>query len=239
MPCLLIRARVAAAGRYRIPTGALWQYSSDYHFIRASPVQLQFHSPHSRPQEGEPCSISRSTFPDSPPAPRHAAGRAHSQLQPGPELRRVDTPGRVDALDATRPVSDLRLRARNVLHPRAPARRRRTPVAVQACLAEDGPRVVRRVVEISTSGRAPKNDAALFVLAMAAAGQTDAATRCRRAGCAARRWRVPGTHLFHWLQFVKRVPRLGARCAHWRSVDGTRRSRRSDLAYQVLKLSGA
>ena len=34
------------------------------------------------------------------------------------------------------------------------------------CIAEDGPRVVARVVEISESGRAPKNDPALFVLAM-------------------------------------------------------------------------
>lgn len=41
--------------------------------------------------------------------------------------------------------------------------------AAERCLAMDGPRVVRRVVEISASGRAPKNDPALFVLAMAAA----------------------------------------------------------------------
>ncbi|HEY9229851.1 MAG TPA: hypothetical protein VIP11_24585, partial [Gemmatimonadaceae bacterium] len=44
---------------------------------------------------------------------------------------------------------------------------RENATAVQACIAEDGMRVVRRVVEVSDSGRAPKNDAALFVLAMA------------------------------------------------------------------------
>ena len=46
--------------------------------------------------------------------------------------------------------------------------------AVAECLAEDGARVVRRVVEISESGRAPKNDPALFVLAMAASLGDDA-----------------------------------------------------------------
>lgn len=42
-------------------------------------------------------------------------------------------------------------------------------LSVINALKEDGPRVVREVVEISESGRAPKNDSALFVLAMAAA----------------------------------------------------------------------
>ena len=41
--------------------------------------------------------------------------------------------------------------------------------AVERCLAADGARVVARVVEISDAGRAPRNDPALFVLAMAAA----------------------------------------------------------------------
>jgi 60 kDa SS-A/Ro ribonucleoprotein len=39
--------------------------------------------------------------------------------------------------------------------------------AVEECLREDGERVVAIVAEISTSGRAPKNTPALFVLAMA------------------------------------------------------------------------
>src|SRR5262245_5470992 len=39
---------------------------------------------------------------------------------------------------------------------------------VKTLLAEDGPRLVRRVVEISESGRAPKNDPAILALAMAA-----------------------------------------------------------------------
>src|ERR1700679_1297185 len=35
---------------------------------------------------------------------------------------------------------------------------------VRECLAEDGARTVARIVEISDSGRAPKNDPAIFAL---------------------------------------------------------------------------
>ncbi|MBZ5608367.1 MAG: TROVE domain-containing protein [Acidobacteriia bacterium] len=43
--------------------------------------------------------------------------------------------------------------------------------AVRECLQEDGLRVVRTIAEASTSGRAPKNDPALFALALAASPQ--------------------------------------------------------------------
>ncbi len=39
--------------------------------------------------------------------------------------------------------------------------------AVEACVALDGPRTVARIVEISQAGRAPKNDPAIFALAVA------------------------------------------------------------------------
>src|SRR5947199_8343820 len=42
-------------------------------------------------------------------------------------------------------------------------------VVVQRCLRADGARVVARVVEVSEAGRAPKNAAAVFALALAAA----------------------------------------------------------------------
>jgi 60 kDa SS-A/Ro ribonucleoprotein len=73
--------------------------------------------------------------------------------------------------------------------------------AVAKCIAEDGVRVVRRTIEISESGRAPKNDPALFVLAMAA-GLGDDVTRAAALGALHRVART-GTHLFHWLQYVK------------------------------------
>ena len=41
--------------------------------------------------------------------------------------------------------------------------------AVRACLALDGPRTVRRIVEVSAMGQAPSNGPALRALALAAA----------------------------------------------------------------------
>lgn len=66
---------------------------------------------------------------------------------------------------------------------------------------EDGVRVVNRVVEISDSGRAPKNDPALFVLAMASAAD-DVNTR-RAAFEALPKVARIGTHLFHYAAFVE------------------------------------
>ena len=40
--------------------------------------------------------------------------------------------------------------------------------SVKECIAEDGQRVVQLTVDISRSGRAPKNDPAIFVLALCA-----------------------------------------------------------------------
>src|SRR5262245_63477671 len=48
--------------------------------------------------------------------------------------------------------------------------------AVERCLQQDGLRAVAEAVRVSVEGRAPKNDPALFVLAMAA-GLGDEATR--------------------------------------------------------------
>lgn len=67
---------------------------------------------------------------------------------------------------------------------------------IQKCLKEDGLRVVRRIVEISDSGRAPKNDPAVFALALAASCDV---SHVRAAALAA----LPsvcriGTHLFHF-----------------------------------------
>ena len=104
--------------------------------------------------------------------------------------------------------------------------------AVRECLAEDGPRVVRRVVEISEGGRAARNDPALFVLAMAA-GVADDATRTAALDALPRVART-GTHLFHWLRFVKafRGWGRGVRRAvgRWYTAKRPR-----DLAYQLMK----
>jgi 60 kDa SS-A/Ro ribonucleoprotein len=68
-------------------------------------------------------------------------------------------------------------------------------------IVEDGPRAVRRVVEISAAGRAPSNDPALFALAMAA-GLGNDATRTMALEALPEVART-GTHLFHFLQYVR------------------------------------
>jgi len=73
--------------------------------------------------------------------------------------------------------------------------------AVASALDADGQRVVERVLEISESGRAAKNDPALFVLAMAA-GLGDEATRKAALDALPRVARI-GTHLFHFLHYVE------------------------------------
>jgi 60 kDa SS-A/Ro ribonucleoprotein len=104
--------------------------------------------------------------------------------------------------------------------------------AVKAAIAQDGARVVRRVVEISESGRAPKNDAALFVLAMAASAE-DRATRAAAFAALPSVART-GTHLFHWLQYVKALRGWGRGVRTAVSRWYTQKSPRH-LAYQVLK----
>lgn len=70
-------------------------------------------------------------------------------------------------------------------------------------IAEDGIRVVNRVVEISDAGRAPKNDPALFVLALASAADSEA-TRKAALEALPKVARI-GTHLFHFAAFVDGV----------------------------------
>src|SRR5208282_425217 len=67
---------------------------------------------------------------------------------------------------------------------------------LKACLAEDGERVVRRIVEISDAGRAPKNDPAIFALAVAS-GDSNPRTRAAALAALQRVCRI-GTHLFHF-----------------------------------------
>jgi 60 kDa SS-A/Ro ribonucleoprotein len=104
--------------------------------------------------------------------------------------------------------------------------------SVVACLAEDGPRVVSRVVAISDTGRAAKTDPALFVLAMAA-GLGDDVTRALALTALPTVART-GTHLFHWLEYVGAFRGWGRGV---RTAVGRWYTRKSpaDLAYQLLK----
>ena len=109
---------------------------------------------------------------------------------------------------------------------------RESASAVIAALAEDGARVVRRTIEISESGRAPKNDPALFVLAMAAALGDDA-TRAAALAALGRVART-GTHLFHFLRYAKAFRGWGrgvrSAVARWYTEKSA-----DDLVYQLLK----
>jgi 60 kDa SS-A/Ro ribonucleoprotein len=71
---------------------------------------------------------------------------------------------------------------------------------LQACVKADGLQVVRRIVEISQAGRAPKNDPAIFALAVAASFGNDA-TRTAALQALPQVCRI-GTHLFHFAAYI-------------------------------------
>jgi 60 kDa SS-A/Ro ribonucleoprotein len=103
--------------------------------------------------------------------------------------------------------------------------------AVLRAIEADGPAVVQRVVEISEAGRAPKNDPAIFVLALAAS-RGDEATR-RAAFEALPRVCRTGTHLLHFAQFAEGFRGWGRglrrAVAAWYTQPADR------LAYQAIK----
>jgi 60 kDa SS-A/Ro ribonucleoprotein len=72
---------------------------------------------------------------------------------------------------------------------------------VERCIAADGARTVRETVRVSDEGRAPKNDPAIFALAMAA-GLGDEATRKAALEALPAVCRT-GTHLFRFATFVE------------------------------------
>ena len=103
---------------------------------------------------------------------------------------------------------------------------------VRACIASDGARSVEMIVGISESGRAPKNDAAIYALALAAAA-SDVETR-RMALAALPRVARIGTDLFSFCAYVNTMrgwgPGLRNAVAKWYT------SKPADkLAYQLVK----
>src|SRR3954452_7671897 len=104
--------------------------------------------------------------------------------------------------------------------------------AVEECVREDGLRAVAEIVRVSTEGRAPKNDPALYALALAAGGPE---LEARRAALEA----LPkvartGTHLFQFAQFVEGFRGWGRSLR--RAVGGWYASKPADtIAYQAVK----
>lgn len=104
--------------------------------------------------------------------------------------------------------------------------------AVVNCIRQDGVRVVQRAIEISTAGRAPKNDPAIFVLALVTAhGETAAkALAFASLGEVCR----TGTHLFHFAEYVNALRGWGRglRKAVGRWYTGREAE---ELAFQAVK----
>src|SRR5215218_9636069 len=109
---------------------------------------------------------------------------------------------------------------------------RENATAVWACIERDGVRAVNEIVAISRDGRAAKNDAAIFALAMAASATEDATRKlalqalplvCRT-----------GTHLFAFARYVEQFRGWGRSLR--RGVGAWYASLPADkLAYQAIK----
>ena len=104
--------------------------------------------------------------------------------------------------------------------------------AVEACIAEDGLRTVARIVEVSDAGRAPKNDPAIFALALAASAK-DPAVRAAALAALPKVCRI-GTHLLHFANDVRHFrgwgPALRKAVSRWYTEKTA-----DSLAYDVAK----
>ena len=108
---------------------------------------------------------------------------------------------------------------------------RENATIVGKCLAADAKRTIDRIVEISTAGRAPKNDPAVFALALAAADSPPARKLAYDAIPAVCRI---GTHLFQFVAAVDQLRGWGGGLCRAVSRWYTEKSPDS-LAYQVTK----
>ena len=104
--------------------------------------------------------------------------------------------------------------------------------AVERCVAADGARTVAEIVAVSAAGRAPKNDPAVFALAVAA-GAGDEPTRKAALDALPRVCRT-ATHLFQFATFVEGFRGWGRSLrravARWYA-----RLTPESLAYQAVK----
>jgi 60 kDa SS-A/Ro ribonucleoprotein len=104
--------------------------------------------------------------------------------------------------------------------------------AVIRCIKADGVRAVNRIVEISEAGRAPKNDPAIFALALVVT-HGDAPAKAHAFANLAKVCRI-GTHLFHFAEYVNAMRGWGRglrnAVGHWYVDRGA-----DDLAHQAVK----
>ena len=104
--------------------------------------------------------------------------------------------------------------------------------AIVRCIKLDGVRAVKRIVKISDSGRAPKNDPAVFALALVAAHGSPEAKALAFQNLA-KVCRI-GTHLFHFAEYVNALRGWGRGLRN--AVGRWYLEQEADkLAYQVVK----
>jgi 60 kDa SS-A/Ro ribonucleoprotein len=104
--------------------------------------------------------------------------------------------------------------------------------AVQRCIASDGPRTVRTIVEVSEAGRAPKNDPAILALALCLK-TGDVETRRAAQAAVSKVCRI-GTHILHLAAFVNELGGWG-RGTKRAFAQWYQQQKPSDLAYQLVK----
>ena len=104
--------------------------------------------------------------------------------------------------------------------------------ALIRCIKADGVRAVNRIVEISDAGRAPKNDPAIFALALVVT-HGDAPAKAHAFANLSKVCRI-GTHLFHFAEYVNAMRGWGRglrnAVGRWYVDRGA-----DDLAHQAVK----
>lgn len=115
----------------------------------------------------------------------------------------------------------------------APKLTRENAACVERCYAADPGRTVDRIVEVSIGGRAPKNDSAIFAIALGTVAP-DVGARRLAFHSMARVCRT-ATHLFQFIN-VRRALGGGSGRAFKRAVaDWYRGKKVDDIAYQAVK----
>lgn len=104
---------------------------------------------------------------------------------------------------------------------------------IEKCLVEDASRLVLEIVDISESGRAPKNDYALFALATVVAKGNDEAKSL--ALSALPRVARIGTHLFQFVSYLDAFGNLTGRAKRRALAKWYTEKDPDKLAYQLIK----
>ena len=104
--------------------------------------------------------------------------------------------------------------------------------SVRMCIKENGPKTVETITNISLAGRAPKNDPAIFALALCVVyGDPD--TKRLALDSVSKVCRI-GTHLFHFVQYFNAMGKWG-RSVRRAIADWYNKRDANKLAMQVIK----